>query len=281
VNRRQLIKYGIGAGGGVVLAGCTDAGGIGSGGQDTGQGEQVSDSELGPEETVRRFVRAVEAGERESVDALVHSSGDLAGRVDEYVRAGSSVEFDAVRTALVAQADGRAFVDVDAEGRDEDGSTTTIDTVYELRPEDGGWRLYADPGRVPLRYRVENVNPARSYETTIGLSEGAAEEFFDATDVTAVDLRERDGRSIVALSFSGERAERIQETAAGLGDDLSAANVFEYLGGDLTQPVEVSQGLARRMRSGQWAADPRFVRSYRDGELAARVAATVLEAVEG
>lgn len=273
MDRRTAIGTGITAVGSVALAGCAGlASRLG--------GDADPPGDLTPEEAVEAFLNAVEAGDGDAAEALVHPDGELVDRVGEYVDAGDPIEFDSIRTAVTDREGGRTFVDTEGIGRDEAGNEVTIDSVYELRIDDGEWRLYADRGSVPLQFRLRDVEPAGSYEATIGRSRETAEPFFDATDVAKVGLDERRGTPVVTVSFASDAAEAIQSTAAALGGALSEAAVYQYLSGEFLSSVPMSPGLAELLRSARWAAAPELTMSFEDRATAERVAATFLAAPE-
>lgn len=278
MRRRRFVKYGAGVCSVAVLSGCVSEQ---QEPEDTGDAGQTASSDRDPQQTVRDFLNAIEAGERETVAELVHPDGKLADRVDLLVENGETVEFETVQTEMAAQGGDRAFVDVAGEGHSEEGSQVTIETVYELRTGDDKWRMYANPGKVPVEYRLEDVAPAESFEARIGRSAENAEVLFTAADVAAVDLNQSQTPPSVAVSFSGDRAEQIQETASSLGSELNTAEIFEYLGGERVRTREVSPELARLIRSGDWATGPELTLSYDDPKLVERVAATLLDEGSG
>lgn len=265
-----------------TIAGCTTSeSGPSSGSDDTAGG--LSDNSDSPAGIVERFIDAVAAGDRDTIDSLVHPGGELAGEASTLAERGETREIISIRTEVARQAENEAFVTTQLEYRNEDGETVTEDDVFELRENDGAWRIYKTLDKVPLEYRIEGVTPADSFRTTIGLEESSAEQFFRAEDVSAVDLSsglESENQDRISVTFFEENADQIQATAADLEDDLMQAKIFEYLDGELTNTFEIAAGLARSFQSGQWAADPRFVLTYEDAELAERVAATILENIE-
>jgi hypothetical protein len=265
-----------------TIAGCTtDDSGPSSGSDDTaGALSDDSDSLAG---IVERFINAVAAGDRDTIDSLVHPGGELAGEASTLAERGETREIISIQTEVAGQAENEAFVTTQLEYRNEDGETTTEDDVFALRKNDGSWRIYKTLNKVPLEYRIEGVTPADSFRTTIGLEESSAEQFFRAVDVSAVDLSsgsESENQDRITVTFSEEIANQIQATAADLEDDLMQAKIFEYLDSELTNTFEMTTALARLFQSGQWAADPRFILAYEDAELAERVAATILENIE-
>lgn len=276
MHRRRLLQIGVSVGVGVTLAGCVDD-------EERGADAESTASDGDPEEVVRQFVEAVDAGDQESLDSLVHSDGELAGETDEYAEGGEEIEISSVSTETVAQADEEAFVDTGIEYQNEEGDDSVNDILYELRREGGSWRIYGEPANVPLKYRLEDVTPANSFETTIGLSESAAEPFFSAEDVVSVDMQDHyqdDDIVLVALAFSYEKAEQMQQTATDLGSDLHDARIFEYLEDELVKTVDMSNGIARAMLDGNWATSGGLNISYTDRDLAARVAKTVLTQID-
>ncbi len=273
MNRRSILKIGAGACVGFTLAGCV---GDEEGTVDT----ETTTSGGNPEEVVQQFVDAVDQGDQESLDQLVHSEGEIAGETGEYAERGGEVEVSSVDTETVAQADKEAFVDTEIEYQDQE-SDDSIDTIlYELQKE-GSWRIYRESANIPLKYRLEDTTPADSFETTIGLSEPAAEPFFNAKEVAAVDIQDHyqdDDIVLVSLSFSDDKADQMQQTATDLGSDLQDAQIFQYLEDELVKTSDVSEDLAYMMQTGNWDGSSNM--SYTDRDLAERVAKTVLTQVD-
>ena len=267
-RRKVLASVGLGV---TAAAGCT-----------TGE-ELLSSGSDDPTEVVERFIEAVSDGDSGTIASLSHSNGKFAGEADRLAERGK-VDVVSVQTAVAAEGENEAFVDTQLKYRNESGDIKAEDDMYELRTEDGKWRIYEDSVRIPLEYRLEGVAPADSFETAIGLEESSANQFFGAKDVSIVDLRSRSQsgeRDMITLTFSEESAERIRATAAELENRLVKATIFEYLGDELSNRLSMSAGLAEAFQSGQWTASPEFILRYEDAGLAERVAATILKRMQG
>lgn len=274
MNRRSVLKIGVGACVGFTLAGCVD--------DEEGTADTETTTSVGePEEVVRQFVDAVDEGDQESLDSLVHSDGEIAGETGEYAERGGEIEVSSVDTETVAHADEEAFVDTEIEYQNEEGDDSIDTILFELQKEGGSWRIYREAANIPLKYRLEEVTPADSFETTIGLSEPDAEPFFNAKEAAAVDIQDHyqdDDIVLVSLSFPDDKTDQMKQTATDLGSDLQDAQIFQYIEDELVKTSDMSENLARTMQTGNWRGN--FNVSYTDRDLAERVAKTVLTQVD-
>lgn len=274
MDRRRVLKAGVGACVGFTLAGCVD--------DEEGTAETETTTSSGdPEEVMQQFFDAIAAGDHDTVESLVHPDGELADVADELPSDEDAIEYESIHTETVAQGDGKAFVETEVREQYTDGEERTNEDLFELHREGGDWRIYARPNNVPLKLRLEDVTAAESFETTIGTSESAAEFFFSAKEAAAVDIQDHyqdDDIVLVSLSFPDDKADQMQQTAADLGSDLQDAQTFEYLEDELVRTSDVSEGLAQTMQTGNW--DGMFNVSYTDRDLAERVAKTVLTQVD-
>jgi len=101
----------------------------------------------GPDEVVEEFIEALNDGDREEAEALLHSErGSLRdGQVEEQMWETYDIEVD--DTEIVEEDDERAVVDItysldldiESESVTAGGSTTTR---FVLRVDDGEWRIW-------------------------------------------------------------------------------------------------------------------------------------------
>jgi ketosteroid isomerase-like protein len=102
-----------------------------------GEGE-----EEGPEATVRAFMDARDRGDVEEVNSLLHEDGEL-----PEVPQDAELDVDAVEvqeTEVLNRSDGRATVRavVRVRPRSPDEGERTVETEWELRTQDGEWRIW-------------------------------------------------------------------------------------------------------------------------------------------
>lgn len=273
MNRRQLLT-------GCATGICFVSGCMTSLDAQRGEPNAVND----PEKTIEKFINAVVAGNAETIASLIHSNGKLAGEANTLANTEETVELTSIRTDIAVQAEEEVFVNAKIEYQNETGEEFIDDDLYELREENDQWRVYAELSKIPLEYRLEGVSPAESFTARVGLSQSSAELFFRAADVSAVDMQrsyQENDLDIVAVSFSGGKADQMRETATALGNDLPNAEIFEFLDDKLVNTLQISRRIAQSIQSGQWVGNPQLTLAYKDKELAERVAATVLEHMEG
>lgn len=112
----------------VGLAGCNDILGGGGGG--------------GPEAAVERFADAMDRGDREAMENLIHPDSPQAGQLTNQTVSGlAEADVTLESTEVVEQGDGRATVNVTIT-LPANGQEQTTEQQWELRTHEGEWKLY-------------------------------------------------------------------------------------------------------------------------------------------
>jgi hypothetical protein len=99
-------------------------------------------SEDGPEATMVRFMGARDSGDTETVNSLLHENGELPEVPEDAELDVQSVEVQ--ETEVLDQGDGRATVRVvvRVRPRSPDAGERTEETEWELRTQNGDWRIW-------------------------------------------------------------------------------------------------------------------------------------------
>jgi hypothetical protein len=120
-----------------TLAGCSDDGSDGSDGSGGGSS--------GPEGVVEDYTNALDNGDFDQVESLIHSESALSGRFEneeELARALEEADISLDNTEVIEEGDEMAIVEATITGATGEGETDTQE--IELRKEDGDWKIYAD-----------------------------------------------------------------------------------------------------------------------------------------
>jgi hypothetical protein len=201
MNRRAYLTA-IGAST-AALAGCT-GGLLGGGG---GAGDD-------PAATVEAFVQALDDGDVERANELIHSESPQGELSESGASAAAEAEITVEETEVLEQSEDEARVRVEITF-EQDGQTENSETVYVLRTEDGAWRIW-------------DQAPAGGGQTAGGQTAG---------DQAAAPQ--------VAWSFTDLASENAVEITHDGGDAVVAANVTVRVDGEnagsLTDYFEVSE----------------------------------------
>jgi ketosteroid isomerase-like protein len=94
-----------------------------------------------PDEVVEQFYQALDDGDREAANDLVHS-GSPQGEISEDEMSDlEDLDITVEGTEIVEESDDTAEVEAELT-IESDGDTSTDTTTVELRTEDGDWKVY-------------------------------------------------------------------------------------------------------------------------------------------
>jgi len=104
--------------------------------------EDDDGSETGPDATMTRFMEARDRGDVEEMNSLLHDESQLSEIPED-----EEVDVDSVEvqeTEVLNQTDGAATVRVvvRVRPRSPDEGERTVETEWELRTQDDGWRIW-------------------------------------------------------------------------------------------------------------------------------------------
>jgi len=140
MERRKLLV----TTGAVVSAGCigpfaNDGNGETDG---NGDGEPSRDVDETAEEAIARFIDALNAGDTESVNGMLHPEGRLDEVPEQEGERLADSEISIESTEVVEEEEERAVVRVTLVAVSPEGEETTTEEDWELRVLDGEWRVW-------------------------------------------------------------------------------------------------------------------------------------------
>jgi ketosteroid isomerase-like protein len=94
-----------------------------------------------PEGVVERFYTAIDDGDRETANALIHSDSPVGEISEEDMSNYENRDITIERTELLEESDDVAEVRIEVT-METDGNSRTSESTHELRTEDGEWKLY-------------------------------------------------------------------------------------------------------------------------------------------
>ena len=121
MNRRQYLAASAAVTAG--LAGCTGV---------------LSDD---PDEVVEQFYQAIDDGDRETANDLIHSESPQGEISEDEMSDMEEFDITVEGTEILEESDETAEVEVEMT-IESDGDSSTEETTIELRTEDGDWKVY-------------------------------------------------------------------------------------------------------------------------------------------
>lgn len=95
----------------------------------------------GPDEVVEQFYQAVDDGDREAANDFIHSESPVGELTEEDMARFEDMDITVESTEVVEESDDTAQVEAELT-MESDGESSTETITYELRKEDGDWKLY-------------------------------------------------------------------------------------------------------------------------------------------
>ncbi|ELY66988.1 nuclear transport factor 2 family protein [Natrinema versiforme] len=105
------------------------------------EGETDDGTSDGPDTVVERFHRALADGDGETANALVHSESPQGEVTDSDLSYYDGTDVTIENTEILSESDGVAEVRIEIT-MESDGESSTETFTYELRTENGEWKLY-------------------------------------------------------------------------------------------------------------------------------------------
>lgn len=110
---------------------------------DDGSGEDDGGGEVGdPEEAITRFIQALDEGDLDTVNGMLHPDGNLQEIPEEDANQLEAGELTVESTEVREETEDRAVVRVTIAAQSPEGEERTIEEDWELRPLDGEWRVW-------------------------------------------------------------------------------------------------------------------------------------------
>lgn len=131
MRRRKFLATGCAAA--FVGTGCV---GPLSNGEDAGNGEE------GPDATVKRYMEARDSGDIEEINSLLHAEGELPEIPEGTELDAESVEVQEIEVLNESENEATVRATVRVRPRSPDEGERTEETEWELRKQDGEWRLW-------------------------------------------------------------------------------------------------------------------------------------------
>jgi hypothetical protein len=94
-----------------------------------------------PDEVVEQFYQAIDDGDRGAANDLIHSESPEGEISEEEMSEMGEYDITVEKTEIVEESDDKAEVEAEVTVESDDGSFTDEKT-YELRTEDGDWKIY-------------------------------------------------------------------------------------------------------------------------------------------
>jgi hypothetical protein len=96
----------------------------------------------GPDATVRRYMEARDRGEIEEINSLLHTEGELSEIPEGAELDSESVEVQEIEVVNESEDEATVRATVRVRPRSPDEGERTEETEWELRKQDGEWRLW-------------------------------------------------------------------------------------------------------------------------------------------
>jgi ketosteroid isomerase-like protein len=130
MRRREFLATGCAAA--FVGTGCI-------GGDD---GENGGSAEGGPETTVRDYMEARDSGDVEEINSLLHEDGELPAIPEDAELDVDSVEVEEIEVLNESENEATVRAVVNVRPRSPDEGERTEETEWELRKQNGEWKLW-------------------------------------------------------------------------------------------------------------------------------------------
>lgn len=95
----------------------------------------------GPDAAIEQFYQAVDDGDREAANDLIHSESPVGKLTEDDMARFEDMDITVESTEVVEESDDTAQVEAELT-MESDGESSTETITYELRKENGGWKLY-------------------------------------------------------------------------------------------------------------------------------------------
>jgi len=118
-----------------------DDGGSEDGSEGDGGGEGSAPGD--PEAAITRFIQALDEGDLETVNGMIHPEGNLEEVPEEQADRLEQGELTIESTEVREETDERAVVRVTVAAVSPEGQERTIEEDWELRTRDGEWRVWS------------------------------------------------------------------------------------------------------------------------------------------